>query len=86
MKTNVKNVIVCILMAAVMLVLSVIFVFGPKSAYLESERREPTAFPEVSYESIMKDGVEYSDSFMSKFEKYALDAFPFFVSIVCPFY
>lgn len=52
--------------------------FMPKPEFLDSERREPAAFPELSLESIMKDGLDYGDSFMKKFDdNYTPDNFPF---------
>lgn len=77
MNTKIKNIVVCVLMAATLLVLTALCFFLPKPDYLDAERREPAAFPEPSLENIMKDGVEYNDSFMSKFEEYAIDSFPF---------
>ncbi len=50
----------------------------PRPEFLDSERREPAAFPELNLESIMKDGNDYGDSFMKKFDdKYTPDNFPF---------
>ncbi|MEE0968400.1 MAG: DHHW family protein [Clostridia bacterium] len=77
MNTKVKNIVICVLMAIILFTLSALCLFGEKKEFLDTERRPAAEFPELSYESIMKDGVEYSDSFMSKFEKYALDIFPF---------
>ena len=57
---------------------SLLCLFLPKSEFLDSERRPAAAFPELSIESIMKDGVDYVDSFMKKFDdNYAPDNFPF---------
>ena len=77
MSTKIKNIVVCVMMAAVLLVLTALCFILPKEDFLDAERRPPAEFPEPSIENIMKDGVEYNDSFMSKFEKYAIDAFPF---------
>ena len=77
MSTKIKNIVVCVLMAATLLVLTALCFILPKPDFLDAERREPAAFPDPTLENIMKDGVEYNDSFMSKFEKYAIDAFPF---------
>ncbi|MBR6708743.1 MAG: hypothetical protein IKL84_03600 [Clostridia bacterium] len=77
MKTNTKNIVVCVLMAAVVLTLSALCLFMPKPEFLEAERRPPAEFPALNGETIMKDGKEYSQSFMSKFEGYSLDSFPF---------
>jgi len=74
---KIKNYAVIISMTLLVAVLSVLCFFGPKADFLDAERREPAAFPELSVDSVMKDGKEYSDSFMSKFESYSLDTFPF---------
>ncbi len=76
MNTKIKNIVVCVSMAVVLFSLSLLCFFGPKKDFLLSERRSPEKFPELTVESLMKDGTEYDESFMSKFEKYALDAFP----------
>ena len=50
----------------------------PKPEFLDSERREPAKFPELTIDSIMKDGADYGDSFMKQFDdKYTPDNFPF---------
>ena len=63
-----------------------VFIFGfallclfmPKPEFLDSERRAPAAFPELSLDTIMKDGNEYGSSFMKKFDdNYTPDNFPF---------
>ena len=77
MNNKIKNYAVIISMTLLVAVLSVLCFFGPKADFLDAERREPAAFPELSVDSVMKDGKEYSDSFMSKFESYSLDTFPF---------
>ena len=77
MSNKIKNHVVIISMALLVAVLSALCFFGPKADFLDAERRAPAAFPELSAESIMKDGTEYKDSFMSMFESYSLDNFPF---------
>ncbi len=77
MNTKVKNIVAVVLMATVIGVLSLLCYFAPKADFLDTERRAPEAFPELSLTTVMKDGTEYEDSFMSNFEGYALDAFPF---------
>ena len=77
MNSKTKNIVVVVVMAAIFAGLSLLCFFAPKADFLDTERRAPAAFPELSSESIMKDGTEYEDSFMSKFETYALDVFPF---------
>ena len=50
----------------------------PKSEFLDSERRPAAEFPELSIDSIMKDGADYVNSFMKNFDdKYTPDHFPF---------
>lgn len=77
MNTKIKNIVVCVSMAVVLFSLAALCLFMPKEEFLDAERREPEKFPAFTLESVMKDGVDYGDSFMSKFEDYALDAFPF---------
>lgn len=77
MNTRIKNIVVCVSMAIILFSLTALCLFMPKEDFLEAERREPESFPDFTFENVMKDGVEYNDSFMSKFEKYAIDAFPF---------
>ena len=77
MNNKIKNHVVIISMAVLVAVLSILCFFGPKPDFLNAERRDPAPFPELSVDTVMKDGTEYSDSFMSKFETYSLDTFPF---------
>lgn len=51
--------------------LSVLCIFLPKSDYSDSERRYLADFPELTFETLT------SGRFMSNFEDYALDNFPF---------
>lgn len=60
-----------IIMSALLMSLSLICWFGPSEDYSASERRLLAKFPEVSLESIA------SGDFMSDFESYAQDQFPF---------
>lgn len=78
MNNTTKNKVVIGLMAAVVLVFTLLCLFLPKPEFLDSERREPAKFPELTIESIMKDGAEYATSFMKLFDdKYTPDNFPF---------
>ena len=77
MSNKIKNIVICVSMALILFTLSALCLFMPKDEFLDAERREPAEFPDFTLENVMKDGVEYNDSFMSKFEKYAIDAFPF---------
>ena len=77
MNKKIKNTVICVSMAVILFSLSALCVFMPKDDFLDAERRKPAEFPEFTLDSVMKDGTEYSESFMSKFEKYAVDAFPF---------
>lgn len=77
MSNKIKNIVICVSMALILFTLSALCLFMPKDEFLDAERREPAEFPDFTLENVMKDGVEYNDSFMSRFEKYAIDAFPF---------
>lgn len=78
MNNKTKNKVVVGLMAAIVLVFTLLCLFLPKPEFLDSERREPAKLPEISLESIMKDGAEYGTSFMKLFDdKYTPDNFPF---------
>jgi hypothetical protein len=78
MNNKTKNKVVVGLMAAIVLVFTLLCLFLPKPEFLDSERREPAKFPELTIESIMKDGAEYATSFMKLFDdKYTPDNFPF---------
>ena len=78
MNNKIKSTVVCSIMAAVILVFSLLCLFLPKPEFLDSERREPTKLPALTLESIMKDGTSYSTSFMKIFDdKYTPDNFPF---------
>ncbi len=78
MNNKTKSIVVCSVMAAVVLVFTLLCLFMPKPDYLDSERREPAKFPTLTIESIMKDGVSYASSFMKIFDdQYTPDNFPF---------
>ena len=78
MNEKIKNIVVCSLLGGFILIFSLLAIFLPKPEFLDSERREPAKFPELTLESIMKDGTEYTNSFMKKFDdKYTPDNFPF---------
>ena len=78
MNTKIKNIVICITMAVMVFGFFALFLFLPKAEFLDSERREPARFPALSLESVMKDGLEYSDSFMKQFDdNYTPDNFPF---------
>ncbi len=75
---KIKSIVVCAVMAIFMFGFSLLCLFMPKPEFLDSERRPPAELPPLTVESIMKDGAEYGDSFMKKFDdKYAPDNFPF---------
>ncbi len=65
-----KNKIICIIMALVIGVFSLLCYFAPKDEYSLWERRNLAKFPSLSIETVM------NGSFMSKFEGYATDKFP----------
>ena len=78
MNNKTKNKVVVCLMAAIVLVFTLLCLFLPKPEFLDSERREPAKLPALTIESIMKDGAEYATSFMKLFDdKYTPDNFPF---------
>ena len=78
MNTKIKNIVVCIVMAVCLFGFAVLCLVLPKPEFLDSERRAPAKFPPINAESIMKDGLEYGDSFMKKFDDgYVPDNFPF---------
>ncbi|MBQ3114762.1 MAG: hypothetical protein IJC06_01365 [Clostridia bacterium] len=66
-----KNIITTVVFALLVFGISVLCVFCPSPGFSESERRELASFPEISVQSI-SDG-----SFMSQFETYATERFPF---------
>lgn len=71
MSNRVKNIILTILGAGMILAGALLCLFLPKEGYSASERRELEKFPAVSAESLL------SGDFMADFEKYATDNFPF---------
>lgn len=78
MSEKIKNIVICVVMAVFIFGFALLCLILPKPEFLNSERREPAAFPELNADTIMKDGVEYDKSFMKQFDdKYAPDNFPF---------
>ena len=78
MSTKMKNIVICAAIAITIFGFSVLFLFMPKAEFLDSERREPAKFPALNLETVMKDGLEYGDSFMKQFDdNYTPDNFPF---------
>ncbi len=78
MNKNIKNIVNCVVMAVIIFGFALLFLIVPKPEFLDSERRPAAAFPELSLESVMKDGLDYGDSFMKQFDdKYTPDNFPF---------
>lgn len=71
MSTRVKNIVVTCVMAAFFLGLSLFCWLKPADDFSDSERRNLEQFPEVSVKEIM------SGKFMTEFETYTLDQFPF---------
>lgn len=65
-----KNKVIVIVSASLLLVLSLWNLLGGKNDYSESERRVLARFPEVSVESIL------TGDFADDFEKYVVDHFP----------
>ena len=78
MNERTKNLVICIVLGVFMFGFALLCLVLPKPSFLDSERREPASFPELTWESIMKDGLEYEKSFMKQFDdKYTPDNFPF---------
>ncbi|MBQ8258967.1 MAG: hypothetical protein IJY97_05320 [Clostridia bacterium] len=78
MNTKIKNIVNCVVFGILIFGFALLFLLMPKPEFLNSERRPAAAFPELSLESIMKDGLEYGDSFMKQFDdNYTPDNFPF---------
>lgn len=78
MNNKVKNIVICVVMTVFIFGFALLCLFMPKPEFLDSERRAPAAFPELSLDTIMKDGNEYGSSFMKKFDdNYTPDNFPF---------
>lgn len=78
MNTKIKNIVNCVVFGLLIFGFAVLCLVLPKPEFLDSERRAPAEFPELSLESIMKDGLEYGESFMKKFDdNYTPDNFPF---------
>ena len=78
MNNKTTNFVLCIVLIVFFFGFSLLCLFMPKPEFLDSERRDPAAFPELTLGSVMKDGVDYEDSFMKAFDdKYTPDNFPF---------
>ena len=78
MNTKIKNIVNCVVFGILIFGFALLFLFMPKPEFLDSERRPAAAFPTLDMESIMKDGLEYGDSFMKQFDdNYTPDNFPF---------
>ena len=78
MNTKIKNIVNCIVFGILIFGFALLFLFMPKPEFLDSERRPAAQFPALNMETIMKDGLEYGDSFMKQFDdNYAPDNFPF---------
>ena len=70
MNKNVKDRVVCIVMAVLLFGTALVCMFKPLDAYSFTERRSLKKFPQVSVNTIL------SGSFMTNFEDYTLDQFP----------
>lgn len=71
MNTKKKNIILCVLFALLLAGGFLLCVFLPKQEYSDSERRRLAVMPKPSAASL------WNGRFMSDFEAYAVDAFPF---------
>ena len=78
MNTKIKNIVNVVVFCVAVFGFALLFLFMPKPEFLDSERRPAAQFPALNMETIMKDGLEYGDSFMKQFDdNYAPDNFPF---------
>ena len=78
MNTKIKNIVNVVVFCVAIFGFALLCLVLPKPEFLDSERREPAAFPALNLESVMKDGLEYGDSFMKQFDdNYTPDNFPF---------
>ncbi|MBQ8258190.1 MAG: hypothetical protein IJY97_01380 [Clostridia bacterium] len=78
MNTKIKNIVNVVVFCVAVFGFALLCLVLPKPEFLDSERRPAATFPTLSLESIMKDGLEYGDSFMKQFDdKYTPDNFPF---------
>jgi len=78
MNTKIKNIVNVVVFCVAIFGFALLCLVLPKPEFLDSERRPAATFPTLSLESIMKDGLEYGDSFMKQFDdKYTPDNFPF---------
>ena len=70
MNDKIKNIVLTVLSAVVLLTLSVWCIAKPGPEYSDSERRVLASFPEITWKNIL------SADFMSDFEDYTVDRFP----------
>lgn len=78
MNTKIKNIVNVVVFCVAVFGFALLCLVLPKPEFLDSERRPAAAFPTLNLESIMKDGLEYGDSFMKQFDdNYTPDNFPF---------
>lgn len=71
MNNNMKNKSVTVIFLIFIVGFLLINLFSPSKSISKSERRKLTQFPELSWKTVM------NTEFMSNFEKYGLDQFPF---------
>ena len=78
MNTKIKNIVNAVVFCVAVFGFAILCLVIPKPEFLDSERRPAAAFPTLNMETVMKDGLEYGDSFMKNFDdKYTPDNFPF---------
>ena len=78
MNTKIKNIVNAIVFCVAVFGFAILCLVLPKPEFLDSERRPAAQFPTLNMETVMKDGLEYGDSFMKQFDdKYTPDNFPF---------
>ena len=78
MNTKIKNIVNVIVFCVAVFGFALLCLILPKPEFLDSERRPAAQLPALNMETIMKDGLEYGDSFMKQFDdNYTPDNFPF---------
>ena len=78
MNTKIKNIVNVVVFCVAVFGFAILCLVLPKPEFLDSERRPAASFPTLNMESVMKDGLEYGDSFMKQFDdNYTPDNFPF---------
>ena len=78
MNTKIKNIVNVVVFCVAVFGFAILCLVLPKPEFLDSERRPAAQLPALNMETILKDGLEYGDSFMKQFDdNYTPDNFPF---------